>query len=135
MNEDQRKEYIDNVGWYIIKDLRLKDPKQYSFSDKLGDITAGRYNRENRSVEINPILMNDYARLIRTIAHEYRHDWQMTIVPTNDYEKLVQDSALHPIEFNGHNLLEYKNQLCELDADNYAKKFIERFLEYQKGGV
>jgi len=127
MNEDQRKEYIDNVGWYIIKDLRLKDPKQYSFSDKLGDITAGRYNRENRSVEINPILMNDYARLIRTIAHEYRHDWQMTIVPTNDYEKLVQDSALHPIEFNGHNLLEYKNQLCELDADNYAKKFIVRF--------
>lgn len=134
MSEDERAEHIDGVCYFVIKDLKLKDAKQYTYNDNMQPNRRGSYNPETREIKINTIIKDDYVGLIYTLAHEYRHDWQYTVPPQNEYEEIVQKSAREYIEFTGKNYDQYSGQIAELDAKHYAEKFVEKFFGSSKGG-
>lgn len=112
------------------------------------DKIKATYLEKEHLIRINlKHLTNDGGRsLLTSVCHEARHAYQYKLIQlfdkTEDWQKellLFDDVRQYKYEFNHYigadgDETEYKNQYCETDARNYAKKmaaiYAERIIGY-----
>ena len=114
LSDKTKEEYITSLTERISKDLALQTtPQLYFYNCEEWYVMASYYDGLD-CIYVNLGALNSYEEVVKTMAHEIRHDFQ--------YEHMNDDSDYgRAVKANKQSYIAYYN-----DLDGYYNQFIEQ---------
>ena len=118
-----KKLMLEKLGNHIADDLGIVDkPRIRYYNNSSKKAGYGYFDEHTYTININEHYFNNGKapglEMLDTIAHEYRHAWQMKYATG-----AIKDSYINYISYDRNlgNYDQYRYQPCEADAFDYAE--------------
>lgn len=127
--DDEKFFVMDMFRDNLAEVLKLDHPPEVIIADIGDETTHGYYDPELNVVVINAGIMQDGGQVRNTLAHEMRHAWQHERADLPEELQNAFDKALKE-NFDNYispedNYREYRSQLVEMDAREFASGLVE----------
>jgi hypothetical protein len=123
-NLDDKKQSIEQLANYHADILGIDNKPGVSYYNNRDPRDFGGYSPSANVLSINEDNLGDGPETVDTVSHEYRHAYQRqrSENPENERDFMFQDNFRNYTKPE-EDYEEYKNQILERDAREYAQRF------------